>query len=178
MSSDERPILLPTSVERLVGAASKVFTRPKAPPVALVGGLAVIARLLDATEQAYRATTDVDLVAETTDPSVLVILGGPDDDRAHHVSIDGTDVDVIATEAISHEDLLEFEDLASVCSSAGIGGPTRPPSRLASSQDPPRPRSWSPLPPPSSSPSPMRSALRVSGGGHPSEVRTCWISSA
>lgn len=38
-------------------------------------------------------------MAETTDPSVLVVLGGPDDDRLHHVSIDGTDVDVSATEA-------------------------------------------------------------------------------
>jgi hypothetical protein len=76
-------------------------------PYAVVGGVAVSARL----GQAHRATADVDAVVDETQPpeaaEALLALPGaePDPTGAHRVRIEGTKVELIGMEPISAEDL-------------------------------------------------------------------------
>ncbi|MGB3411935.1 MAG: hypothetical protein WBA45_12155 [Microthrixaceae bacterium] len=61
MSGDPSLTLLPVSDGPLLEAARTVLATPGLPPVALIGGLAVTARV-SAAGALHRATNDIDLV--------------------------------------------------------------------------------------------------------------------
>jgi hypothetical protein len=79
---------------------------------AVIGGVAVTARL----GRAHRATADVDTVVDDDSPpdalDVLRHLDGAvsDDARAHRVYLDGTEVEVIGTGAVTEPDLDGLDD--------------------------------------------------------------------
>ncbi len=79
------------------------------PDAALIGGLAVTARVASPTT-GYRATADVDFVsADDTPPTLVEVLTA-----RHHVEepivIDGIKVDVIPTYEVTDEDLAGIDD--------------------------------------------------------------------
>lgn len=81
------------SIGRLVRVAARFFADQGGRPVALVGGLAVMARLATM----HRATTDVDTVVDQVgDP----VLGAVADAPAVSTSYDGVTVDVMATSSL------------------------------------------------------------------------------
>ena len=101
-------IELPLESAPLLAVVRTVLTGD-VPDAALIGGLAVTARVASTTA-GYRATVDVDFVsADDTPPSFVEVL------TARHqveepIVIDGIKVDVIPTYQVSDEDLAGIDD--------------------------------------------------------------------
>lgn len=93
---------------RLVGATARLAAAGLGPH-ALVGGLAVMCRLV----KVHRVTTDIDTVTETTTPTAIELItssiGSSDPTNRARVFIDGVRVDIIETEAFDDEDLEGIE---------------------------------------------------------------------
>jgi hypothetical protein len=112
VSGEPPPILLPPSDAPLIEAARAVLATPGLPAVALVGGLAVTARV-SAAGVVHRATNDIDLVtvSRAPDPEVVELVaaaqGSPD---GHHLAVEGVSVDIIPTSAVDDADLEGQED--------------------------------------------------------------------
>ena len=100
------PAMLP-----LIRAAARMAVADLG-PFAVVGGVAVAARL----GRAHRATVDIDTVVDDdTPPSALDVLrhldGASDDDGpAYRVYLDGTKVEVIGTGTVTEPDLQGLDD--------------------------------------------------------------------
>lgn len=111
MSGDERLHLPGDAMAPLVRTLAKVAAANLG-SFAVIGGVAVTARL----GRAHRATADIDTVVDDDRPppalEVLRHLDGAvlDDARAHRVYVDGTKVEVIATNAITESDLVGLDD--------------------------------------------------------------------
>jgi hypothetical protein len=101
-------ILVNAAAGPLLDVAGKVLTRTDLPDIALIGGLAVTIRVA-AHNLPYRATGDIDLVTDDDTPTLVEILTR-DQDSAKPVVIDEIKVDVIATTAITDQDLDGIED--------------------------------------------------------------------
>jgi hypothetical protein len=68
---------------------------------------------LSTTDEAHRATQDVDVVAGDDTPSALEVLPrGHQPTRQHTVVVDGIEVDIIETHAVTAEDLDGLDDNA------------------------------------------------------------------
>ncbi len=97
---------------RLVHAAARLADAGLGPH-ALVGGLAVMAQL----GAAHRATHDIDLVTETTEPStvarIAATIGTADPANSARAIVDEVHIDVIETQALTAEGLdgIEGSDL-------------------------------------------------------------------
>lgn len=101
-------IALPLESAALLAVVRTVLTGD-VPDAALIGGLAVTARVASSTV-GYRATNDVDFVtADDTPPSLIEVLT-----YRHQIEepivLDGIKVDVIATYEVSDEDLAGLDD--------------------------------------------------------------------
>lgn len=80
------------------------------PDIAVIGGMAVNIRLSTAAA-AHRATQDLDVVADNAVPSVIEILARNHSTRREHtVVVDGVEIDVIVTQAVTEEDLDGLDD--------------------------------------------------------------------
>jgi hypothetical protein len=103
-----RTIELPLESAPLLGVVRTVLTGA-VPDAALIGGLAVTARVASSTV-AYRATADVDFVSDDdTPPSFVEVL------TARHrvdapIVINGIKVDVIPTYEVTDKDLAGIDD--------------------------------------------------------------------
>jgi hypothetical protein len=101
--------MLPASLGRVVGAL-ELLTAPDMPAVALIGGMAVNVRLSTAAE-AHHATQDIDLVADDRTPTAIEVLSrGNQLAREHTVVLNGIEVDIIDTQAVTDEDLHGLDD--------------------------------------------------------------------
>jgi len=111
VSGEPPPILLPPSDGPLIEAARAVLATPGLPAVALVGGLAVTARV-SAAGSVHRATNDIDLVtvSRAPDPEVVELVAAAQGSPPGHLAVDGVTVDVIPTAAIDDEDLEGQDD--------------------------------------------------------------------
>lgn len=111
MSGDERVHLPGAALASLVRALARL-AGAELGSFAVIGGVAVTARL----GRAHRATADIDTVVDDDRPppalDVLRDLDGvvPDAERTHRVYLDGTKVEVIATNAISESDVDGLDD--------------------------------------------------------------------
>jgi len=111
VSGDERVHLPGSAMAPLVHALARL-AEAELGQFAVIGGIAVTARL----GRAHRATADIDTVVDDDRPppalEVLRDLDGAvsDQERAHRVYVDGTKVEVIATNAISEPDLDGLDD--------------------------------------------------------------------
>lgn len=95
------------SLEHLLAVAARVEAIGLGPH-ALVGGLAVAARLTTV----HRVTTDLDAVTDESDPTAIEILTGiadPASATSQRVFIDGVKVDVIDTTALDDDVLADVE---------------------------------------------------------------------
>ena len=101
-------ILVNAAAGPLLDVAGKVLTRTDLPDAALIGGLAVTIRVA-AHDTPYRATGDIDLVTDDDTPTLVEILTR-DQDSAEPVVIDEIEVDVIATAAVTDQDLDGIDD--------------------------------------------------------------------
>lgn len=100
-------IELPVESGPLLAVVRTVLTGD-VPDAALIGGLAVTARVASTT--GYRATNDVDFVsADETPPTFLEVLTARHEVEAPIV-IDGIKVDIIPTYEISADDLVDIDD--------------------------------------------------------------------
>lgn len=109
MSGDPPLILLPEHSSGLLEVTRTVLATPGLPAVALIGGLAVTMRV-SAAGAGHRATIDIDLVTVETDPDAGEVIA-----EAHHADprtlvIDEVKVDLIATSAVTDDDLDGLED--------------------------------------------------------------------
>lgn len=111
MSGDPALILLPASDGPLLEAARTVLSTPGLPPVALVGGLAVTARV-SAAGALHRATNDIDLVTIylEPDPEAVELIASAHDAEAHPLLVNGVKVDIIPTSPVDDADLDGHED--------------------------------------------------------------------
>ena len=97
-------VVLPAALGRLLGVLRRL-TASDMPAIAVIGGMAVNIRLSTADE-AHRATLDIDIVADDAAPTALAVLS-----RGHHLTgndtvvVDGVEVDIIETYAVSEHDL-------------------------------------------------------------------------
>ena len=111
MSGDPLLTILPAADKPLLDAARAVLTTSGLPPVVLIGGLAVTARLSEAGV-GHRATIDIDLVTTYREP------GSEASDLiadAHHSQRDplvvrGVKVDIIPTSPVTERDLEGLDD--------------------------------------------------------------------
>ncbi len=101
-------ILINAAAGPLLDVAGKVLTRTDLPDAALIGGLAVTIRVA-AHDTSYRTTGDVDLVTGDDTPTLVELLTRPQD-STERVVIDNIKVDVIATEAVTDQDLESIDD--------------------------------------------------------------------
>ncbi len=101
--------MLAVGVGPLLDAARAVQAVGGLPRMALIGGLAVTARVA-ATQPTYRATADVDLVVDDVEPSVLELLADAGLGSGSNLRIDGVKVDVIPTVAFGDDDLVGLDD--------------------------------------------------------------------
>lgn len=102
-------IVLPNHSSGLLEVTRTVLATPGLPDVALIGGLAVTMRV-SAAGAGHRATIDIDLVTVDADPDAVEVLAD-----AHHADpqpliIDEVKVDLIATSAVTDDDLDGLED--------------------------------------------------------------------
>lgn len=109
VSGDPPLIVLPDHSSGLLEVTRTVLTTPGLPDVALIGGLAVTMRV-SAAGAGHRATVDIDLVTVDADPEAVEVLAD-----AHHVDpesliIDKVKVDLIATSALTDDDLDGLDD--------------------------------------------------------------------
>lgn len=102
------PLILSADAAPLLDAVRAVTSTHDLPPTALIGGLAVTVRVV-APETDYRATGDIDLVTNDTDPSLIELLTTQHETSAP-VQINGVKVDVIPTYPITDDDLDGIED--------------------------------------------------------------------
>jgi hypothetical protein len=111
VSGDRPPILLEPSNAPLVEAARAVLATPGLPAVALVGGLAVAARV-GAAGAVHRATRDIDLVTvyRAPDPEVVELVAAAQGSDGDHLTVEGITVDIIPTAAVADPDLDGQED--------------------------------------------------------------------
>jgi len=79
------------------------------PAVALIGGLAVTMRV-SAAGAGHRATVDIDLVTVESEPEAVEILADAHDAKRQPLVIDEIKVDLIATSALTDDDLDGLED--------------------------------------------------------------------
>lgn len=109
VSGDLPLIVLPGHSSALLEVTRTVLATPGLPDVALIGGLAVTMRI-SAAGAGHRATVDIDLVTVESEPEAVQVLADAHD--AHHqpLVIDEIKVDVIATRALTGEDLDGLED--------------------------------------------------------------------
>lgn len=92
----------------LLEVARKALADPNLPDSALIGGLAVVVRVA-APATPYRATADVDIVTDDSEPTLVEILANRHGTR-EPIVIDGIKVDVIATMPLSEADLAGLDD--------------------------------------------------------------------
>lgn len=78
-------------------------------PVALIGGLAIAARVSTAALP-HRVTIDIDLVADDTDPAVVTVLSEIGTESKGSLFLLDIKVDVIATLPVTDDDLEGLED--------------------------------------------------------------------
>jgi hypothetical protein len=111
VSGERAPIVLPPSNAPLVEAARAVLATPGLPAVALVGGLAITARV-SAAGAIHRATRDIDLVTEyrAPDPEVVELVAAAQGAAGDHLAVDGITVDIIPTASVDDADLHGQED--------------------------------------------------------------------
>lgn len=96
------------SVARLVLAAEEAFGRPELTTAALVGGLAVTARIATV----HRVTVDVDAVVEDTTRNELAVTSPEGPAGGERIVLAGVMVDVMPTSALpAHADGLPDDDL-------------------------------------------------------------------
>lgn len=112
MSGDELTapiVVLPAALSDRLGALN-ALTAPGMPTIAVIGGTGVNIRL-STSAHAHRATADIDVVAEDHDPTAVEVLAeGNQRLRENTVLVDGVEIDVIATAAVSETDLLDIDD--------------------------------------------------------------------
>ncbi len=109
MSGDLPLIVLPGHSSALLEVTRTVLATPGLPDVALIGGLAVTMRI-SAAGAGHRATVDIDLVTVESDPEAVEVLADAHDTDRQPLVIDEIKVDVIATSALTDEDLDGLED--------------------------------------------------------------------
>ncbi len=97
-------VVLPAALGDLVEVL-RALTAPDMPAVAVIGGTAVNIRLSTAAD-AHRATRDIDLVANTADPTAVQVLAERHT-LAHEntVVVNGIEVDIIDTTAVTEDEL-------------------------------------------------------------------------
>lgn len=102
-------VVLPPALAAVVGAL-RSLQAPDLPALAVVGGMAVNIRLSTA-DDAHRATRDVDVVADDVEPGAIEVLARDHPSpREHTVVVDGIEVDVIPTVAVTGKDLEGLND--------------------------------------------------------------------
>lgn len=111
MSGDPALILLPASDGPLLDAARAVLATPGLPPVALIGGLAVTARV-SAAGALHRATNDIDLVTIYLEPDTeaVELIASAQGAEARPLLVNGVKVDIIPTSPVDDADLDGHED--------------------------------------------------------------------
>lgn len=111
MSGDPALIVLPSSDRRLLDAIRSVLATPGLPPVALIGGLAVAARM-SAVGIDHRATVDIDLVTVylEPDPEVVEVIAEAHQSSKQPLIVEGVKVDIIPTSPVAGVDLNDFDD--------------------------------------------------------------------
>ena len=103
-SGDRPPIVvIPDGLAALLNAVTAV-AEANTGRVALVGGLAVAARVPSGANP-HRATLDIDLVVEDTDPSVETVLASSGATNEGTLYLADTKVDIIVTLPVTDEDL-------------------------------------------------------------------------
>jgi len=88
-----------------------VLATPGLPPVALIGGLAVTARV-SAAGALHRATNDIDLVTIylEPDPEAVELIASAQGAEARPLLVNGVEVDIIPTNPVDDADLDGHED--------------------------------------------------------------------
>lgn len=109
MSGEPPLIVLPDHSRALLEVTRAVLATPGLPDVVLIGGLAVTMRI-SAAGVGHRATIDIDLVVDDSEPPAVHVLAD-----AHHADprtllIDEVKVDLIATNPLTDDDLEGLED--------------------------------------------------------------------
>jgi len=111
VSGDPASTLLPPSDGPLLEAVRTVLATPGLPPVALIGGLAVTARV-SAAGALHRATNDIDLVTIylEPDPEAAELIAAAHGAEARELVVNGVKVDLIPTSPVDDADLDGHED--------------------------------------------------------------------
>ncbi len=109
MSGDPPLIVLPGHSSALLEVTRTVLATPGLPEVALIGGLAVTMRV-SAVGAGHRATVDIDLVTVESEPEAVEVLADAHDAERQPLVIDEIKVDLIATSALTDDDLDGLED--------------------------------------------------------------------
>lgn len=111
MSGDQPQVphvVVPAGIDSLLDAVALVAASD-AGPVALIGGLAIAARVSTAALP-HRVTIDIDLVAEDTDPAVITVLTSIGTESKGSLYLADIKVDVIATMPVTDDDLDGLDD--------------------------------------------------------------------
>lgn len=103
------PVILPAALDPLVPALRSLLARGM-PPVAVIGGIGVNVQL-STTDEPHRATQDLDVVVDDdVSTAVEVLAQGNELVRENTVVVAGIEIDVIPTESITEDDLVDLDD--------------------------------------------------------------------